>query len=156
MCRHLSPSWSPWVLPTFSNIGSKKSSAESHFQSPIQESQFKHGGPKRMTSSEKTDRLQEIMKTLTAKGFTAVMEPDGMLFLKVGINAPLFCDVLKKIGLEAINQSPGKGPENNELWGTVRVPLRRVSDKEVFPEVIEEFCNSYAIAFDLDGTLVDS
>jgi phosphoglycolate phosphatase-like HAD superfamily hydrolase len=109
-----------------------------------------------MTSTEKTDRLQEIMDTLTAKGFTAAFENDGILFLKVGINAPLFCEVLRKIGLEAIYQSPGKGPENNELWGTVRVPLRRVSDKEVFPEVIEEFCNSYAIAFDLDGTLVDS
>jgi phosphoglycolate phosphatase-like HAD superfamily hydrolase len=97
-----------------------------------------------------------MLAALTLKGFVDTALTEGMFLINVGINALLFCEVMKRGGLEAFNQSIARKPENDSLWGKVKVPLRRTTDLDIFPDVLEEFCESYAIAFDLDGTLVDS
>ena len=109
-----------------------------------------------MATSNQTDRLQEVIVALKQKGFSSSAEEDGSLLVKVGINAQLLYDLMKKESLGATNLSPGESAIGTENWGTLRVGIRRGSDKDIFLDVVDEFCQSYAIAFDLDGTLVDS
>lgn len=102
------------------------------------------------------ERKAKLVQALQDRGFESLHGETNFLLLKVGIATALFCDFLKEEGVLVRSRSQGLSPADDCLWGTVRISTGTESENEKLLKAVDKFCRSYAIAFDLDGTLIDS
>ncbi len=92
-----------------------------------------------------TMERKEGMISFLKKLDFAIVEGSGNFFLlKVGLNASLFCQVMKDAGILVRNRSQGTGPSDSKLWGMVRVSVGTASENEKFLAAVERFRDSYA------------
>lgn len=74
----------------------------------------------------------------------------------VGINAAHFSAFLLEQALEAEHLTSAKSPRDGESWGVVRLKIADAKQAKVLTQAIAAYRDKYMIAFDLDGTLVDT
>jgi histidinol-phosphate aminotransferase len=82
------------------------------------------------------------------------------VLLHAGVNAQPLTDACRAQGVLVRNRSSVRFPADLNgnrpvTWGRVRASVGTKEETDRLLKAIDRFCNSYAVIFDLDGTLVD-
>ncbi|MBS2007326.1 MAG: aminotransferase class I/II-fold pyridoxal phosphate-dependent enzyme, partial [Cyanobacteria bacterium SZAS TMP-1] len=108
-------------------------------------------------------RKEQLVDALRQRNFQVNNGQSNCLLLSLGCNAKLATDYLQSNGVLVRNRSASvvpvldsQGRHSDPLWGMVRVSAGTAVENEKFLELLDRFNRSYAVMFDLDGTLVDT
>lgn len=102
------------------------------------------------------DRKDYLIASLEERGYSVTAGAGNFFLLGVGLNAHAFTEFLRARGILVRNRSEGHRPGESALWGQVRVSIGTDKENEKFLKAVDDFNLSYGVAFDLDGTLVDT
>jgi histidinol-phosphate aminotransferase len=101
-------------------------------------------------------RKAGLIKSLSDRGYKIVEGSGNFFLLSVGFNCAEFTKFLKKRGILVRNLTPDIAKRDNALWGFVRISIGTEEENRKLIETIDAFNKSFAVIFDLDGTLVDT
>ena len=101
-----------------------------------------------------------LVEQLQARGYHMDVGSSNSILLHAGVNAQPFADFCRSQGVLVRNRSSVRFPEDLNgrrpaTWGRVRVSVGSKEETDRFLSAVDRFSQSYAIMFDLDGTLVD-
>ncbi len=109
-------------------------------------------------------RKIELVDELKKRRYQVIDGQSNCLLLSLGCNAQVVTNYLQTNGVLVRNRSASVAPppevENaatrDPLWGKVRISAGTKAENDRFLELLDSFSRSYAVMFDLDGTLVDT
>jgi len=109
------------------------------------------------------ERKKALVEELRKRHYQVNDGQSNCLLLSLGCNAKKATEYLQSNGLLIRNRSNSLGPitdsqglRKDPLWGKVRVNAGTKAENDRFLELLDSFSRSYAVMFDLDGTLVDT
>jgi histidinol-phosphate aminotransferase len=97
---------------------------------------------------------------LAERGIKIDLGKANSVLVHAGINAQPLTDFCRKQGVLVRNRSsdrfqPGTNGHRSATWGKVRVSIGTSEETDRFLAAVDRFNSSYALMFDLDGTIVD-
>jgi histidinol-phosphate aminotransferase len=106
-------------------------------------------------------RKKALVAELRNRHYQVIDGQSNCLLLSFGCNAKVATDYLQANGVLVRNRSasvapPSEAAAKDPLWGKVRISAGTKSENARFLELLDSFSRTYAIMFDLDGTLVDT
>jgi histidinol-phosphate aminotransferase len=107
------------------------------------------------------ERKQSLIAALRERRYQVNDGSSNCLLLSLGCNAKVVTDYLAVHNVLVRNRSASVAPppdsaKADPLWGKVRISAGTQAENDRFLELLDRFSKSYAIMFDLDGTLVDT
>ena len=107
------------------------------------------------------ERKEMLVAELRSRHYQVIDGQSNCLLLSLGCNAKLASDYLQSNGVLVRNRSSSVAPaaqsvNRDPLWGKVRISAGTKAENDRFLSLLDSFSRSYAIMFDLDGTLVDT
>jgi len=96
------------------------------------------------------------VEALRQRGYKIIEGAANFFLVSVGFNCSEFTLFLKQQGILVRNLTPDITNKANALWGMVRISIGNDEENKKLLAAIDAFNKSFAVIFDLDGTLVDT